>query len=85
MDHKNRVKGVDLFRLSQNTIRYVSAASKICGELRQLPSYEPCSLKLVNRSVLYTKTVKPGYNDIGLCDTTYIPSDILWYQLTPHC
>jgi len=22
---------------------------------------------------------KPGYNDIGLCDTPPIPSDILWY------
>jgi len=28
-------------------------------------------------------TVKPGYNDIGLCDTSSIPSDILWYQLIP--
>jgi len=24
--------------------------------------------------------VEPGYNDIGLCDTPPIPSDILWYQ-----
>jgi len=30
-------------------------------------------------------TVEPGYNDIGLCDTSSIPSDILWYQLIPHC
>ena len=26
-------------------------------------------------------TDKPGYNDIGLCDTSLIASDILWYQL----
>ena len=29
-------------------------------------------------------TVEPGYNDIGLYDTTSIASDILWYQLIPH-
>jgi hypothetical protein len=28
--------------------------------------------------------VEPGYNDIGLCDTLSIASDILWYQLIPH-
>jgi len=31
------------------------------------------------------KTVKPGYNDIGLCDTSFIASDILRYQLLPGC
>jgi len=30
-------------------------------------------------------TDEPGYNDIGLYDTSSIPSDILWYQLIPHC
>jgi hypothetical protein len=30
-------------------------------------------------------TVQPGYNDIGLYDTSSIASDILWYQLVPHC
>ena len=30
-------------------------------------------------------TVKPGYNDIGLYNTSLIASDILWYQLIPHC
>jgi len=29
--------------------------------------------------------VEPGYNDIGLYDTPYIASDILWYQLIPRC
>jgi hypothetical protein len=29
--------------------------------------------------------VKHGYNDIGLCDTSSIASDILWYQLIRHC
>jgi len=29
-------------------------------------------------------TVEPGYNDIGLCGTSSISSDILWYQLIAH-
>jgi len=29
-------------------------------------------------------TVESGYNDIGLCDTSYIRSDILRYQLIPY-
>jgi hypothetical protein len=32
-----------------------------------------------------TYTVEPGYNDIALHDTSLIASDILWYQLIPHC
>ena len=30
-------------------------------------------------------TVEPGYNDVGLCDTSPVVSDTLWYQLIPHC
>jgi hypothetical protein len=30
-------------------------------------------------------TVKPGYNDIGLCETWSISSDMLWYQAIPRC
>jgi hypothetical protein len=26
-------------------------------------------------------TVEPGYKDIGVCDTSSIASDILWYQI----
>jgi hypothetical protein len=29
-------------------------------------------------------TVEPGYNDIGLCGTSYIPSNIMSYQLIPY-
>jgi hypothetical protein len=32
-----------------------------------------------------TYTVEPGYNDIGLSDTSSIKSDILWYQLIFYC
>jgi len=37
--------------------------------------------------VLYLSfvTVEPGYNDIGLGDNSSITSDILLYQLIPHC
>jgi len=34
---------------------------------------------------VFVYTLEPCYNDIGLRDTTYIASDILWYQLIPHC
>jgi hypothetical protein len=30
-------------------------------------------------------TVEPGYDDIGLYDTSPVAPDILWYQLIPHC
>jgi hypothetical protein len=30
-------------------------------------------------------TVEPGYNDIGVYDSSPVVSDILWYQLIPHC
>jgi hypothetical protein len=36
----------------------------------------------------YTKdkiTIQPGYNNIGLRDTSSITSDVPWYQLIPHC
>ena len=29
--------------------------------------------------------VQPGYNDIGLYDTSSIASDIVWCQLTARC
>jgi hypothetical protein len=31
-----------------------------------------------------SNTVEPAYNDIGLCGTSAIMSDILWYQFIPH-
>jgi hypothetical protein len=30
-------------------------------------------------------TVKSGYNDFGLYETSSIASDLLWYQLIPGC
>jgi hypothetical protein len=37
------------------------------------------------RAHTHTYAVEPGYNDIGLYDTSPIVSGILWYQLIPHC
>ena len=34
---------------------------------------------------IFTHTVKPGYNDIGLYDSLPTASDTLWYQLITHC
>jgi hypothetical protein len=34
---------------------------------------------------VYVHTVEPGYNDIGVYDTSSIPADILRYQLIPRC
>ena len=34
---------------------------------------------------LNSNTVEPGYNDVGLCDTSSITSHILRYLLIPHC
>jgi hypothetical protein len=30
-------------------------------------------------------TVEIGYNDVGLCNTSPIASDVLCYQLIRHC
>jgi hypothetical protein len=35
--------------------------------------------------LLMPSTVEPGYNNIGLYDTSSITSNILWYQLITHC
>lgn len=32
----------------------------------------------------FKSSVKPGYNDIGLCNKS-VARDVLWYQLNPHC
>ena len=35
--------------------------------------------------LVYVNTVEPFYNDIGIYEPPYITTDILWYQLIPHC
>jgi hypothetical protein len=50
------------------------------GGARRTPKSSTISMFIVR-----VYTVEPGYNDIGLSDTSSITSDILWYQLIPHC
>jgi len=38
----------------------------------------------VTKEISSGKTETPGYNDIGLGNTSPIASHILWYQLIPH-
>jgi hypothetical protein len=42
-----------------------------------------CEKKCKDRfkTLALISTVEPGYNDIGLYDTSPIASDVLWYQL----
>jgi len=39
---------------------------------------------VLQTSSVLSCTVEPGYNDIGLYDTSPITSDIMWYQLIPR-
>ena len=36
------------------------------------------------RNLIKTNKLKPGYNDISLCNTPCITLHILWCQLIPH-
>jgi len=61
----------------------------VCYRLPQFLE-RPCSLArwFLNSYFVYftvQNTVEPGYNDTGICDTSYIAPDILSYQLIPHC
>jgi hypothetical protein len=38
-----------------------------------------------NTNAMHTNTIEPAYNDIGLCETLSTVSNILQYQLVPHC
>jgi hypothetical protein len=63
------------------------------GKIMKRATYNVCypysSIREVvrnNHEIFLDKyTVEPGYNDIGLCDTSSITSYVLWYQLIPHC
>jgi hypothetical protein len=39
----------------------------------------------INLITSSTTTAETGYNNIDLCDTSPITSDILWYQFIPYC
>jgi len=52
--------------------------------LRAKPGHLPKNHAL-SESFGKKSTVEPGYNDIGLCDNSTIPSDIPWYVSVRHC
>jgi hypothetical protein len=55
------------------------------GRLLSACSYSR-STNQISRNVWYCSTVEPGYNDIGLYETSPILSDFLWCQFViPHC
>jgi hypothetical protein len=35
--------------------------------------------------VISVRTVEPGYDDIGSCDTSSVTSDTVWYQVIRYC
>jgi hypothetical protein len=43
------------------------------------------AIKNQRKKIIFAYTVEPGYDDIGLYDTSLIALDILWYQLIRHC
>jgi hypothetical protein len=59
---------------------------KVCGAKRGRVTADWGKLHNEELHDLYCSqnTMEPGYNGIGLCDTSSIASDILWYQLIPH-
>jgi len=40
---------------------------------------------LRNQPTQDNNTLEPGYNDIGLYDTSLIASDVLWHKSIPNC
>jgi len=59
----------------------------ILGYGQSLPDYTASSPIRPHYSIhqSFLNIVEPGYNDIGLYDTSSIASDILRYQLISHC
>jgi len=46
---------------------------------------ENCIISKLHDLKSSPNTVRPGYNDIDLYDTSYTTLHTLWYQLIPHC
>jgi hypothetical protein len=53
--------------------------------IAEVPSFPEVTHLAWSQSRTLKKSVEHHYNDIGLYDTPSITSDILWYQLIPHC
>jgi len=73
--------------LQENVLPWVRCKCLlICNDNRKSVLNYVCTVYLVSWYLphLELNTVKPSYNDIGLCDISSVASDILWYQLIPH-
>jgi hypothetical protein len=63
------------------------------GNILHLTGVHSCSLLQVSNGgemsddnfAALVRTVVSSYNDIGLCDTSSIASDVLWLQLLHNC
>ena len=59
--------------------------TKMVAILKIIYAFSCSVVKLCEISTSLTcKYSRPGYNDIGLCGTSSITSDILWYQQIPR-
>jgi hypothetical protein len=59
---------------------------------QKFAEYKKCQTSTKNKPTVTSvpqlnlpHTLEPGYNDIGLWDTSSITSDVLCYQLIPPC
>ena len=53
--------------------------------LKKVKRYANVAEEFHTHTHTHTHIVEPSYNDIGFYDTSPITSDILRYQLIPHC
>jgi len=77
-------------RIDMRVIKPTVSQRILCFTLETslLEGLDPVILLQISRNIIrnLTKinTLKPGYNDIGLCNSPYITSHTFWCQLIPH-
>jgi hypothetical protein len=59
---------------------------KVQANIQYVPSNYCYQTHITHKfnSFVLAAIVEPGYNDTGLCDTSSITLDILWYRLISH-
>ena len=80
--------GTDDSRLQSSQFTFVVRMKALCWKYFVSSRYVLAHVKHTYDDISLrsnTITVEPGYNDIGLWNTSCIASDILWYQLIPRC
>jgi hypothetical protein len=58
-----------------------------CAELVICVYFDLLNLSAIHslQILFHRNTVEPGYNDIGLYDTSPMAPDMLLYQVIPYC